>query len=240
MAVPPLKKWRILGRRELSHDVIELRLERPPQDDLSFRPGQYMSVVIPGAGPEGRDLRRAYSIASPPESDEIELCIKLVQDGPGTMYLNRLRPGDELRAQMPFGNFVISHDPALPAIFIATGTGIAPHRSMVLSADWKQTGPVAFVVGVRKEADIIYPGLFDLEQVGSLAKDRHVALCLTQPEPHWKGFRGRVTDYLRDLKWDFARSHYYVCGNGDMIAGVKLFLTQKGVAKSQIHAEKYY
>ena len=36
------------------------------EQPLKFIAGQFVSVIIPGAGPKGRDLRRAYSIASPP------------------------------------------------------------------------------------------------------------------------------------------------------------------------------
>src|SRR5678815_3086778 len=73
---------------------------------LAFEAGQFVSVVIPGAGPKGRDLRRAYSVASSPETSPIELCIKLVHEGPGSQYIYALRPGDVFRAYAPYGDFV--------------------------------------------------------------------------------------------------------------------------------------
>src|SRR4051794_30277073 len=97
---------------------------------LNFTAGQFVSVIIPGAGPRGRDLRRAYSIASPPGSPLIELCVKLVEGGPGTNYLYKLRPGDHFRVVAPYGDFVYESKPNRNACFISTGTGIAPFRSI--------------------------------------------------------------------------------------------------------------
>lgn len=246
MAPPPMRTWKVTSRRELTHDVFELKVERPA--DGSFRAGQYISIVIPGAGPGGRNLRRAYSIASPPEWSEIELCVKHVEGGPGTTYLNRLRPGDEFHGQFPFGDFCLEHDQSLPAMFIGTGTGLAPLRAMVLSKEWTSKASVAFLLGVRHERDIIYPELFaEMSGPDSTARlpeplrGSNVRIALSRPSESWRGFRGRVTDYIRQLEWDFARSHYYLCGSGAMLTEVKEWLAaEKGVTKEQIHTEKYY
>lgn len=242
MAPPPLKNWRVLERKNLTHDVFELKLQRPDDESfkLAFRAGQYISIVIPGAGPGGRNLRRAYSIASPPESKEVELCVKLVDGGPGTNYLNSLKVGDEFQGQAPFGDFCLEHDFSLPALFIGTGTGLAPLRSMILCNEWQSKANVGFLLGVRAEKDIIYPELFGDSRPEPLRGFEHVKIALSRPEGKWDGFQGRVTDYMRKMDWDFARSHYYLCGNGAMISEVKDFLAAKGATKEQIHTEKYY
>lgn len=240
MAPPPLKKWRVVARRNLTPDVFETRLQRP--EGMVFRGGQYISIVIPGAGPGGRNLRRAYSIASTPETPEVELCWKIVEGGPGTSYLNTLHPGQELEGQAPFGDFCIEHDQSLPCLFIGTGTGVAPLRSMVLSQEWTSKAPVGFLLGVRAEQDILYPELFGNDRPPQLHGHEHVKLCLSRPADKWTaGFTGRVTDYVRQMKWDFAKSHYYLCGSGAMLTEIKEFLMNThGVLKEQIHTEKYY
>ena len=233
-----MNTWKVTGRKTLAQDVFELKLARPP--GLTFQAGQYISIVIPGAGPGGRNLRRAYSIASAPEWNDIELCVKLVDGGPGTSYLNSLQPGLEFQGQAPFGDFCLEHDQNLPCLFIGTGTGLAPLRSMVLSNEWTSKAPTGFLLGVRSEQDIIYPELFTDDRPAALRQD-HVRICLSRPnDPNWSGFKGRVTDYMRQMDWDFAKSHYYLCGSGAMIAEVKDLLTAKGVGKEQIHTEKYF
>ena len=88
----------------LTPTVLELTFE--PNAPLDFKAGQFISIIVPGAGPGGRNLRRAYSIASPPGALPIELCVKLVEGGPGTNYLYKLRPGDEFKGFAPYGTFV--------------------------------------------------------------------------------------------------------------------------------------
>jgi CDP-4-dehydro-6-deoxyglucose reductase len=121
--------------------VFEGRLASDPSVSMTFQAGQFVSIVIPGAGPNGRDLRRAYSIASGPETHPIELCVKLVEGGPGTNYLYKLREGDTFKGFAPYGDFLYRTHSAKNACFIATGTGIAPFRSMVFSEKFKSDPP---------------------------------------------------------------------------------------------------
>jgi len=222
--------------RMLTPTVFETTFETDPS--LSFAAGQFASVIIPGAGPKGRDLRRAYSIASCPETYPVELCIKIVEDGPGTQYLYKLRPGDTFRVMAPYGDFVYEPKSDRHACFISTGTGIAPFRSMVTSKHYQASPPIhAYcLLGVRTEDELLYDDTF--ENLPGLKFVRAVS----QPSNTWKGFKGRVTDYLRTLRDDFPwrNTEYYLCGNGGMINEVKAFLAEKGVEKDSMHQEIYY
>ena len=166
---------------------------------LPFRAGQFVSVIVPGAGPQGRDLRRAYSIASPPESRQIELCVKRVEGGPGTSYLNRLRAGDSLKVLAPYGTFVYEKRLDRKVCFISTGTGIAPFRSMALSREFLENPPSeAFcLLGVRSEDEVLYQDQF------SAIQNMKFIPTVSQPSSTWKGFKGRVTDYFKVAGADF-------------------------------------
>ena len=205
---------------------------------FEFEAGQFVSVVIPGAGPKGRDLRRAYSIASHPEKRPIELCVKLVEEGPGTNYLAKLRPGDTFRGFAPYGDFTFEHKHGKNVCFIATGTGIAPFRSMLFSSAYRANPPLhaTCLLGVRTEDELLY-----MDEMGKFPGLRWVP-AVSQPTGQWGGFKGRVTDYLRSLGADYAwlDTEYYLCGNGAMITEIKTFLGERGVAKEAIHQEKYY
>src|ERR1035437_8003989 len=132
---PMIVEAKLVGKRQLTVDVIEMHLESSAP--FSFAPGQFISAIIPGAGPGGRDIRRAYSIASSPElmpsKNIFELCVKVIEDGPGANYLNRLKIGESFKGQVPYGDFVYKTKHDKHVVFIATGTGIAPFRSMLLS-----------------------------------------------------------------------------------------------------------
>lgn len=220
----------------LTPTVFELTFsaDRP----IPFLAGQFASVVIPDAGPGGRSLRRGYSIASPPEFDLIELCVKVVEEGPGSGYLAKLRPGDVFKAVAPYGDFVFRPHLERTPVFIGTGTGIAPIRSMLLSKQYSDNAPAKAVCifGVRHESELLY-----VKELCALATVEWIP-TVSQPGDQWDGYRGRVTDYLRTLGQDFPwkKSEYFICGNGAMIQEIKSILDEKGVEKSAIHQEKYY
>lgn len=210
-----------------------------PGAPLPFEAGQFISVIVPKAGPNGRDLRRAYSIASAPERNPIELCVKLVEGGPGTNYLYKLRPGDTFKGFAPYGDFTYEPKPGRDAVWISTGTGIAPFRAMVQSEAYRASLPrkTWCLLGVRTEDELLYMG----EMHDALGT--HWIPTVSQPTSAWSGRRGRVTDVLRSwVKEGFAwgETEFYLCGNGAMITEVVQLLTEQGVAKDSIHKEKYY
>jgi CDP-4-dehydro-6-deoxyglucose reductase, E3 len=226
----------IRGFRMMTPTVFELTFDTSPP--FEFKAGQFISIVIPGAGPNGRDLRRAYSIASTPGVLPVELCIKYVPDGPGTTYLYNLRPGDSFKGFAPYGDFVYKTKPERRVCFIATGTGVAPFRAIGESASYLAAPPTAVecVFGVRDETEVIYA-----EAMKAIPGMKWIP-CVSRPSPAWKGYSGRVTDYLRSVGSDYPwlDTDYYLCGNGDMITEVKALLAEKGVLKEAVHQEKYY
>jgi NAD(P)H-flavin reductase len=231
----------VRGHRMITPSVFELSFDLSPVTEgaapFAFRAGQYISVVVPGAGPNGRDLRRAYSIASSPEQYPVELCVKIVDNGPGSNYLNRLRPGETFKGFVPYGDFTYETPPNRHVCFVATGTGIAPFRSMLLSNEYRAAPArsATCLLGVRDEEELLYEKDF----TGNGAK---WIPCVSQPKGEWKGFKGRVTDYLRSLGEDFPwrETEYYLCGAGQMIDEVRALLTERGVDKESFHREIYF
>ena len=228
---------KLVHKKQLTNDVIELHFESSPP--FHFEPGQFFSIIVPGRGPGGRDLRRAYSIASHPENHLMELCVKVVEGGPGTQYLNNLKIGDVVKGMAPYGDFIFKTHHAKHVIFIATGTGIAPFRSMISSQVYKEHTPLSttMLFGARDTGDLIYTQDF----VEKLGADRMVQ-ALSRPAGEWKGMKGRVTDWLRqnEDKIDWLETEFYLCGNGAMIDEVKLILGAHHVGKPSIHQEVYY
>lgn len=238
---PPSKpltvEAKIVAKKQLTHDVIELKFESVPA--FSFKPGQFISLVIPGKGPGGRDIRRAYSIASRPESAGFELCIKIVKGGVGTPWLDSLSVGQSVKGTAPFGDFVWKTAPERHAVFVATGTGIAPFRAMIFSDAFKAHPPrsATLVFGARDVQDLLYTDDF-AQAIGP----SRVVQALSRPQSEWSGFKGRVTDWLRahESELDFAATDFYLCGNGAMIQEVKDWLATKGLDKTSVFQEAYY
>jgi len=231
----------VTGFKMLTPTVFEILFQ--PDQPVEFKGGQFISIIIPGAGPNGRDLRRAYSIASAPEKRPVELCVKLVERGPGTNYLYKLRPGDTFRGVAPYGDFLFEQKPNRHACMISTGTGIAPFRSMILSQAFADAPPVSIMclLGVRGDEELLYDEELRAIQWPGLNL-KWVTTVSGTASDSYNGFRGRVTDYLRSLGSDYpwVETDYYLCGAGAMIDEVKKILADKGVQKDSIHQEVYY
>ena len=95
---------------------------------LEFTPGQFVSF---SDAVNGKVVTRAYSIASAPsDSNRFELCLNIVEDGAFTPHLFGLAPGAVIQMPPPLGTFTLPAS-RRDALLIATGTGIAPFRSML-------------------------------------------------------------------------------------------------------------
>jgi ferredoxin-NADP reductase len=120
------KVGRLAERAEREHPSL-LRLRFRPEEPFEFVPGQYARISYEDEEP------RVYSIASSPNRDEIELCIRRVPGGELTPDLcDSITEGDELFVRGPYGDEFMLQDPSeRDLVFIATGTGAAPFKSMI-------------------------------------------------------------------------------------------------------------
>jgi CDP-4-dehydro-6-deoxyglucose reductase len=94
-------------------------------DPVEFVAGQYLCIRYEGT-------TRPYSVASSPDRDDLEFCIRRVPGGRLTSELaDTLSPGDEVTLRGPYGEFVMHPPSGRDLVFLATGTGVAPFRSMI-------------------------------------------------------------------------------------------------------------
>jgi len=225
---------RLLESHTIGPEVKHFQFDVPGLERLDFTPGQFVSLrkVI-----EGREITRAYSIASAPAGNRFELCLNRVQEGMFSPYLFDLQPGDEVEMQPPMG-FFIPRMPFRDAVFVATGTGIAPFRGMLLSPTVRQSGAsVTLLFGAR------YPeGLEYREEFERLAADWpafRLLATVTRPGDDWRGLTGRVQQHLDDALEGRRDLDVYICGLKAMVDDVRQILKNKGFDRKQIVAEKY-
>ncbi len=222
---------------DLTHDVREIELELIDPPEISFKAGQFISFEVQKKG-FPQPVTRPYSIASPPsEHARLTLVLNLVAEGPGSTYLFSLREGDRTTFKGPAGTFYLREDAGKDRLLIATGTGIAPFRSMILSLLEKDAEQrLTLFWGLRSQRDLYYQ-----DALTSLA-GRHpqfaAVTTLSRPEPGWTGATGRVTELVDKRIASVKDLAVYLCGNGGMIRDVTELLRAKGLCP--IYREKYY
>ena len=224
----------------LSDFTKHLDLEVTSSPRFGFVPGQWLSIKA--TTPEGEEITRAYSIASPPDNLRIALCLNRVQDGFMSNHLCTLADGSEITFQGPFGNFIL-HPPMRDTLFIATGTGIAPFRSMlqwVLADPERHQGRELWLLfGARTEQDLYYRDEF--ERLAAAHKTFHFLPTLSRAAPGWCGLRGYVQEHVREIVGDRKNEeiHAYICGLDRMVKANRELLKDLGWDRTSIRYEKY-
>src|SRR6202047_3426656 len=203
----------LLRTQPLSALTRHLEFEVKGVARFGFVAGQWLSFKT--NKPDGEEITRAYSIASSPSEDNrFALCLNRVQDGFMSNFLCDMKEGDEISCQGPFGDFIL-RPPMRDTIFIATGTGIAPFRSMLhwllgsipesdrdgrgrpssIEAQARHQGHQLYLLfGNRTEKDIYYHDEFQ-----RLARDHanfQYLPTLSRGSPEWKGLRGYVQEHV--------------------------------------------
>ncbi|MBV9573702.1 MAG: FAD-dependent oxidoreductase [Acidobacteriales bacterium] len=230
---------RLVNAKQLSLPTRHLQFEIEGKERFGFIPGQWLSFKASESS--GEEITRAYSIASPPAHDaRFELCLNRVQDGFMSNFLCDMKAGGVVQCQGPFGNFTL-RPPLRDTIFIATGTGIAPFRSMLhwLFADELRhlNRNLWLVFGSRTEADIYYHSEF-LALAGKHA-NFHYLPTLSRADESWEGLRGYVQEHVKEIADKRTDMHAYICGLDKMVKVNRDLLKELGWDRKSILYEKY-
>jgi ferredoxin-NADP reductase len=230
---------RLIRSIALSEFTRHLEFEMKGVPRFGFVAGQWLSFKT--KTPAAEEITRAYSIASPPSDDgRFALCLNRVQDGFMSNFLCDLKAGDEISCQGPFGDFIL-RPPMRDTIFIATGTGIAPFRSMLhwlLNDESRhQNKQLYLIFGNRAEKDIYYHDEF--VHLTAEHSNFHYLPTLSRGGSDWTGLRGYVQEHVPAKAHDRTDMHAYICGLEKMVKANRELLKSLGWDRKSILYEKY-
>jgi NAD(P)H-flavin reductase len=232
---PLRQSARLIAVRDLSPNVKELSLA--PAQPLAFVAGQWVNVYVPS---RGTFFKRAYSVANAPGAPHLELAVTHVEDGAASPVLHALQLGQELDVDGPYGLFTrSSSERSEPALFVATGTGLAPFRAMLQDELATPSDvPITVLFGCRSAADILWQQEFEGLCRRFPRLSTHVSL--SRPDAAWTGLRGYVQHHLPTLVPKLGMPHVYVCGLTRMVSEVRRVLKEElGYDRKRIHSERY-
>lgn len=205
--------------RAITRVVVGLRSE-----PLRFRAGQY--VLLRAAGGNAS----AFSIASAPrDGGPLEFLIS--SDAP-VPFLDQIDAAVEVSEAM--GDLSLDRE-ALGHLFVATGTGIAPLRSMIREW-WSEgsAGPALLLYGHRHPDDLAF-----VEEFAALAAGRpefnFLPVASRGERPGIR--RARVTEVLAEIAPQHRDWAAYVAGRPAVVSEVRATLRRAGVAPGKIHAD---
>jgi NAD(P)H-flavin reductase len=212
--------------------LVTFRLLTP--QTIEFVAGQTFMMYVSDT------VNRTMSIASPPsDKTHVWMCHDVTPGGPGSQWTLTHNVGDKITLLAPTGRFVLDKESNRKKVMIATGTGVAPFRSMIMDyLEGGGTDDITLYWGLRREEDMYWFDEFNLLSI-KYPNFRFV-FTLSQPKDDWKGKRGRVTDHVIQEEKNLPGTDFFLCGNQAMVLEIKAQLLASGVPSSQIHNEMFY
>ena len=223
---------RVQKMERLADDVIVLHLKLPANERLQFLAGQYLEFLL-------RDgSRRSFSMGNAPHDDElIELHVRHVPGGQFTDHVfGKMKERDILRFEGPLGTFFLREDSAKPIVFVASGTGFAPIKSIIQHALRKGVSrPMTLYWGGRRPKDLY---------MDALAKQwaiKYVPVVSDAlPEDQWTGRTGFVHRAVMEDFPDLSGHQVYACGVPVMVDAARRDFTREcGLPEDEFFADSF-
>jgi CDP-4-dehydro-6-deoxyglucose reductase len=210
---------RVQKMERLADDVMVLHLRLPANERLQFLAGQYIEFLLKGGA------RRSFSMGNAPHDDElIQLHVRHVAGGQFTDHVfGKMKERDILRLEGPLGTFFLREDSAKPIVFVASGTGFAPIKSIIEHALHKGvTRPMVLYWGARRAKDLYMDALarqWPIQYVPVISD--------ALPEDNWSGRTGFVHRAVMQDFPDLSGHQVYACGVPVMVDAAKRDFTQQ-------------
>jgi len=205
---------RVQAMERVADDVILLTLKLPANEQLKFLAGQFIEFLL-------RDgARRSYSMANPPHDAELlQLHIRYMPGGKFTEHVfGKMKERDILRFEGPLGTFFLREESDKPIVFVASGTGFAPIKSIIEHALHAGIArPMTLYWGGRRPQDLYLNALAE-KWAAEHAGFKYVPVISDAlPEDHWQGRTGFVHRAVMADFPDLSGHQVYACGAPVMV-----------------------
>lgn len=214
--------------REVTHDVRQIRLEKP--EGFTFTPGQATEVAVDHEG--WRDEKRPFTFTSLSTDPYLEFVIKIYPDHEGvTDQIGRLSRGDKLIIGDPWGTIEYKGE----GVFLAGGAGVTPFIAIL--RDLHRRGEIRnnqLIFSNKTERDIILK-----EEFETILGDQFINV-ITQEKPSGDHiFLDGVIDkaFLKSQIEDFGQA-FYVCGPDPFNQAIMAALEESGASPDALIFEK--
>jgi CDP-4-dehydro-6-deoxyglucose reductase len=210
---------RVQKLERLADDVMVIYLRLPANERLQFLAGQYIEFLLKDGS------RRSFSMGNAPHDDElIQLHVRHVAGGQFTDHVfGKMKERDILRFEGPLGTFFLREDSQKPIVFVASGTGFAPIKSVIEHALHKNIArPMVLYWGGRRPKDLYMDALarqWPIKYVPVISE--------ALPEDRWTGRTGFVHRAVMEDFPDLSAHQVYACGVPVMVDAAKRDFTQQ-------------
>jgi NAD(P)H-flavin reductase/NAD(P)-dependent dehydrogenase (short-subunit alcohol dehydrogenase family)/ferredoxin len=222
----------VTGLDRLSPTTVALTIEIPDRAELSFLPGQYVNIAIPGTSEE-----RSYSFSNGPDDEALTFLVKLTPGGVMSSWLtDRARVGDDISFTGPHGSFFLRESDS-PLLLLAGGTGLAPILSILRALDAAGSArPMHLVYGATTDDDVV-----ELETIVRLAAslpNLRWDYCVAAPDTRAPN-QGYVTSLIAPEHLHGGAAAVYLCGPPAMVDAVRGHFGEQGITPASFYYERF-
>ncbi|MFK5877935.1 MAG: ferredoxin--NADP reductase [Flavobacteriaceae bacterium] len=206
--------------------------------EFQFKAGQYITIK---KEINGKEVRRAYSICSDPNTDILKVAVKAVEGGTFSIYATKsLHVGDTLEVSKPEGRFILEPQNGKNYLAIAAGSGITPIMSM-LKASLHDEATFTLIYGNKSAEDTIFKERLEvLKKMYSTRLNVHYIFSReeTQGELFGRCDVGNLNYLLKNNHKDVVFDQAFLCGPERMIRDLTEVL-KNSIAEENIHHELF-
>lgn len=225
-------RLRLAGSRPLTPTTTEFRFQ--PERPVRFRPGQYIELHLPHAGPDGKGPRRVFSLTSAPAARELTIGVGTAEPlSAAKRALLDLDAGETVTGTAVGGDFLWPRDPAAPVLLIAAGIGITPFMAQLAASD--RDRDVVLLYLARTAAELAYTAELERSGVRVLAR---LSDGSSPPAFMQDTGAGRIDgEALAGLVPDVAARHVFVSGSPASVRSLRAAARAAGARR--IHVDSF-
>ena len=218
--------------RRLSDSTLSLSIQSDALTELSFLPGQYVNLQVPGS-----DQTRAYSFSSVQKGGRVSFLIRNVPGGLMSRFLTELaKVGDHMSLAGPLGSFYL-RPIKRPLLLLAGGTGLAPFTAMLETiAEQGSEHPLHLIYGVTNDFDLVE--MDRLKALVARIPNFTFSACVANPDSQWPQ-KGYVTQHIAPEHLNGGDVDIYLCGPPPMVEAVSQYIREQGISPANFYYEKF-
>jgi NAD(P)H-flavin reductase len=224
------RSYRVVSRREDSHDTVTLELTEPAHPMPAFAPGQFAMLTAFGVGEVPISVS-GLGDSGDGRARRLQHTLRAV--GAVTRALHAAQPGHLIGVRGPFGtSWDVLSAAGRDVVIVAGGIGLAPLRPVVLAAlaDRSRYGRIVLLAGARTPGDLLYRDELERWRRDGI----EVAVTIDRPDGGWTGDVGLVTALIKPARLDPDNSVAFVCGPDIMMRFTAEALEALGIPADRI------
>jgi len=226
-----------------TEDAVSITFDIPSEikENFKFIAGQYITLKT---NIDNKEIRRAYSICSSPNSDDITIAIKKVKGGEFSVFATtELEKNHIFKVSPPEGKFILKTDKNNSKNYLAfaAGSGITPIIAMIKDVlETEENSTFTLVFGNKTQEETLF--FNELENLKNKFENKLFIQYVFSKEQPKDSLFGRIDSSIVNYtlkKYNTDFDDVFLCGPEQMILTVKDTLLEKDFNENNIHFELF-